>query len=236
MIGIDIVSINRIERIVSKHKDTFLNKFLNKTEIKLVKIDSKFNTHRISGFFAAKEALAKALRCGIGEKISFLDIVIRKDRLNAPEIYLDDKLKKIFDISNIHLSISHDKGYAVACVIIEHNKKDNINQILTSIYISTISNKILHKDLFYIANTNLNSLKKITLLNLKSPHLALFLSILFGLFGLDRFYIKDYKRAILKIILSPIFILWLIDIALISNDTKKSNFKKIKDYIDKNRI
>lgn len=119
MIGIDLVAIDRIERLVDKYRMTFLERFLNKSEIKLVYKNNKFNIQRIAGFYAAKEAVSKALGCGIGQKLSFYDIKIQKDSANAPKIKLKKHIKKTFNIAKSHLSITHDKDYAIAVVNIK---------------------------------------------------------------------------------------------------------------------
>lgn len=116
MIGIDLVSIKRIESLVKKYDMVFLKKILNDDEIRLVCRDKDFNTHRIAGFFATKEALSKALGCGIGKDLRFCDICIYKDDKGAPKVSLDSAIMKKFNIKTIDLSISHDKDYAIAVV------------------------------------------------------------------------------------------------------------------------
>lgn len=114
MIGIDIVEIKRISASKVKFGDGFLRKFLSKTEIDIANSDST-----IAGFFAAKEAISKALGVGIGAEFSFLDAVIYKDSNGAPKIkFSQDTLHK-FGIKNSSLSITHDGGFAIAAVIIE---------------------------------------------------------------------------------------------------------------------
>ncbi|NWF66420.1 MAG: holo-ACP synthase [Campylobacterales bacterium] len=117
MIGVDIVSINRVEQFVKKFEQKALDRFLSKKEQKIAK---KIET--IAGFWAAKEAVSKALKCGIGERLSFLDIKIKKDKSNAPYFKLSKKAKKIFKIKNSSLSISHDNGFAIAVVVIFFKK------------------------------------------------------------------------------------------------------------------
>lgn len=232
MIGVDIVSIKRIEIMVEKYKDKFLSKFLNKSEIELVKIKSKFNIHRIAGFFATKEALSKALKCGISEKIGFLDITIKKDKLGAPEVYIDNKIKNKFNINNIEVSISHDNDYAISFIIINTKEIQNRNNfILINLYLSILTPKILKSDLHKLIKIDLKSLENIILLDLKSPNLAIFLSILLGIFGIDRIYIKDYKKALLKIVFCFTLVFWIIDLFYIIHDTKKKNLKIIMDSI-----
>lgn len=113
MIGIDIVEISRISKLKAKYGSKFLNKFLNQNEINLIKSDES-----LAGFYAAKEAVSKALKTGIGKEFSFLDVEIYKDDKNAPELKFSEDIKKRFGINDSDLSISHDGGFAIAAVII----------------------------------------------------------------------------------------------------------------------
>ena len=113
MIGIDIVSISRIEKMVNKFGEKCLKKFLTDNEIKIAK---KIET--IAGFWASKEAIAKALKTGIGNKLSFHDIEIFKDINNAPYFELNRKISQKYNIKEYSLSISHDGGFAIAVAIL----------------------------------------------------------------------------------------------------------------------
>ena len=112
-IGTDIVLISRISSSIERFGDRFLDRFLTVEEKKLpCKIES------IAGYWAAKEAIAKALGCGIGTQLSFHDIIIYKDKLNAPHFKLSDKAQAIHKINSSSLSIAHDGGFAIAVVAI----------------------------------------------------------------------------------------------------------------------
>ena len=111
-IGTDIIQIARIERSLEKFGEKFKTKFLNESEIALVK-----KTESIAGFWAAKEAIAKALGCGIGAELSFHDIIIEKDHKGAPNFILSKEAQKIHQIESRSLSISHDGGFAIAVVV-----------------------------------------------------------------------------------------------------------------------
>lgn len=113
MIGIDIVVISRIKSMREKFGDKFLEKFLNKDEIELVKSDST-----AAGFWAAKEAASKAIGTGIGRECNFKDIIISKNKKNAPKIKYSKKVKKRFKIKKATISITHDGGFAIAVVAI----------------------------------------------------------------------------------------------------------------------
>jgi len=112
-IGTDIIQISRVENSLNKFGEKFKNKFLNESEIKLAK-----KLESIAGFWAAKEAIAKAIGCGIGSELSFHDIVIDKDHKGAPFFILTKKAQLLHKIESSSLSISHDGGFAIAVVAI----------------------------------------------------------------------------------------------------------------------
>lgn len=111
MLGIDIVSINRIEKMIEKFGDKALKRFLNDKEIALVKSSST-----AAGFWAAKEAASKAIGTGIGKECSFHNIKIKKDKNNAPRIKYSKEVRKKFKIKKAYVSITHDGGFAIAVV------------------------------------------------------------------------------------------------------------------------
>lgn len=115
MLGVDIVSIKRISNLKEKYGLKFLKRVLNDSEISLVKKSDE----TLAGFFAAKEAVSKALGVGIGNEFSFLDIEIYKSDKNAPLIKFKNEIKTKFKIKDSNLSISHDGGFAIAAVMIE---------------------------------------------------------------------------------------------------------------------
>lgn len=114
MIGIDLIKLDRMKRLIERFGDRGLQKFLCENEISLVK-----NPRTAAGFWAAKEACAKALGCGISKECGFHDIVISKTSKGAPRISLSPKVSDTFKIKDISLSITHDGDYAIAVVAIE---------------------------------------------------------------------------------------------------------------------
>ena len=113
-IGTDITVVSRIEASLNKFGDKFLHKFLNEEEQKISK-----KAESIAGYWAAKEAVAKALGCGIGAELNFHDIILYKDSKNAPHFKLSDKAQKHHNIKSSSLSIAHDGGFAIAVVVVE---------------------------------------------------------------------------------------------------------------------
>ncbi len=117
MIGIDIVAIDRIQAMMSRFGDKALKRFLTQEEITLVK-----KVETAAGFWAIKEAASKALGCGIGKELSFLDMQIEKNERNAPSLRLKKSIIEKFDIRSVELSVTHDSNFAVAVVRFESNR------------------------------------------------------------------------------------------------------------------
>ena len=125
-IGTDIVNIKRMDKSLKKHGKNFKNRIFSDGEIKYCenkKNPSSFYAKR----FAAKEAFSKALGTGIKGNIIFKNIEIRNNKSGKPSIklkgYVDHFLKKKIRNKkyNIHLSLSDDKPWAQATVIISYN-------------------------------------------------------------------------------------------------------------------
>jgi holo-[acyl-carrier protein] synthase len=113
-IGTDITVVSRIGKSIDRFGDKFLDRFLNQDEKRIAK-----RVETIAGFWAGKEAVSKALGCGIGRELSFHDIIIYKDDKNAPHFKLKPKAQDIHKIIDSSLSIAHDGGFAIAVVVLE---------------------------------------------------------------------------------------------------------------------
>ena len=113
-IGTDIVSIARIAEALSRHEDRFLYRILTPSEL-LEFEKRKDKTSYLAKRYAAKEAIAKALGCGLGVNLSFQDIVIGNLESGAPTATIN---RTPFSSLNVHLSLSDEKEYAVAFAIV----------------------------------------------------------------------------------------------------------------------
>jgi len=119
--GIDIVEKERIKRIISLYGKKFLNKILSKNEIiNFNHIGSEKRNEKLSGIFAAKEAVSKALGYGFRNGVTYKNIEIINNKYNKPEINLVGESKNLFNKlgknnnSVISVSISHEKNYALS--------------------------------------------------------------------------------------------------------------------------
>lgn len=118
-VGQDILEIKRFAAVYEKKGERFLERFLSSAEITY----ATKSIQSLAGFFAAKEAAAKALGTGIGhERVTWHDFHITVDSYGKPQLELSgaalEYYNKIKGIS-LDLSISHEKKYATAvCVIL----------------------------------------------------------------------------------------------------------------------
>ncbi len=120
-LGIDIVQNERMERIIQKWGDKFLEKFFSKEELKFIG-----NTHnknqRYAGNYAVKEAFAKAVGTGFRKGLRIKDIMVMRDERGKPYIKLNGSAKDYMErigATKIQASISHERDYSVAVVIVE---------------------------------------------------------------------------------------------------------------------
>tara|TARA_B100000795_G_scaffold231699_1_gene189639 strand:+ start:89 stop:475 length:387 start_codon:yes stop_codon:yes gene_type:complete len=122
--GVDIVENLRIKK--SLQNKQFISRIFSSNEILLSK-KFKNKTNYYSKRFAAKEAFAKSIGTGFRDGLNFKDVSIINNKLGKPSFLITDKLKKIvkrqFRTSsfNFFLSISDEKKYSIALVILQKN-------------------------------------------------------------------------------------------------------------------
>ena len=115
-IGTDIVPISRIENMIKRKGDRFLNHIFTDIEQRMCNQKSIPKIH-YSGKYAAKEAVKKALLSSKSFKnISLKSIEIQNDDSGVPVINLNSKN---ITAGNINVSISHAGDYAIAMAILE---------------------------------------------------------------------------------------------------------------------
>jgi len=112
-VGTDIVLIERIAKSRARFGERFLRRYLHPDEYTEAGSDAT-----LAGLWAAKEAVAKALGCGIGAELSFRDITVKKDEKGAPFLILSKEALSRFPLRESSLSISHDGGFAIAVVVL----------------------------------------------------------------------------------------------------------------------
>lgn len=122
--GIDITEIRRIAGAMERHGQRFVDRILSAEEQQYLG-SSPIAAERIAGRFAAKEAVLKALGCGLSE-LSWHEIIIIPDRYGAPHCHLIGRAEAWAasrQIREVHISISHGRDYAVAQAIAEGEQR-----------------------------------------------------------------------------------------------------------------
>ena len=131
-VGNDIVEIDRINLIYKKFGEKFLNKVYTINEINFFNQNKSRLIYRLANRFATKEAFYKALNHNKESRIpSFKDVEILNALGGKPYLNISNTAKKLCleIIPNgcsykVHLSISDERHYAYAIVIIESFKND----------------------------------------------------------------------------------------------------------------
>ena len=114
-VGIDIIEIPRIEQAISRWKNRFLKRVYTDREMEICcgRVSS------LAARFAGKEALLKTL--GVSSYgIGWQEMEILSDHEGKPVVHLHGKARKQAErlgLSNIAISLSHSKEYAIALAV-----------------------------------------------------------------------------------------------------------------------
>ena len=122
-IGTDIVAIERMAGLWSRHGERAAEKLLAEEErpaLAGAADPARFLAKR----FAAKEALGKALGTGIRAPLLLPAIAIIHDALGKPGFRFSREVDDLLKARGLsaHLSLSDERDYAVAFVILEHSE------------------------------------------------------------------------------------------------------------------
>ena len=113
--GVDLIEISRIADVVARHGKHYLERIYTPAELE----QCGRRAESLAGRFAAKEAVAKALGCGIGD-IGWKEIEVLGDEQNAPVLTLHGmaaQLAKELGVTTWSVSISHSQSHSVATVV-----------------------------------------------------------------------------------------------------------------------
>ncbi len=112
--GLDIVEISRIRKALSRWGTRFLERVYTAAEIELC----QNRVPELASRFAAKEAVAKAIRDNAG--IVWREVEVLREENGAPVVHLHGQAKtkaEELGISELIVSLSHSKELAIASVI-----------------------------------------------------------------------------------------------------------------------
>jgi holo-[acyl-carrier protein] synthase len=121
-LGVDLASIERVERVWRKFGARFLERCFTEYEAELC-LSRPRPAGALAMRFAAKEACSKSLGLGM-QGLSWREMEVRHDHKGKPYLCLYGRAeKRMRDIgaTGSLVSMSDDGGYAVAIAIIERN-------------------------------------------------------------------------------------------------------------------
>ena len=119
--GIDIIEVGRIKNSIQKYSDRFKKKIFTQKEIDYCHSQADPAKH-FAARFTVKEAVLKCFGTGMAGAILWKDIEVGKLNSGQPVLNLYGNGKELFNqlnLKHIHISITHDKTYAVAHAIAE---------------------------------------------------------------------------------------------------------------------
>ncbi|MDZ7728200.1 MAG: holo-ACP synthase [Dehalococcoidia bacterium] len=114
-VGIDIIEIDRIEDVISRHGERFLQRVYTPDEI----AHCRGRIGELAARFAAKEAVMKALGTGV-RGVSWRDIEVLPNRRGKPLVFLygrGAKRAEAIELRGLEISLTHSKAYAIASVV-----------------------------------------------------------------------------------------------------------------------
>lgn len=120
-LGTDIVEIARIEAVISRSGDRLAKRVLSANEW------AQYQAHQqpvrfLAKRYAVKEAAAKAFGTGIRNGLAFNQFEVFNDKLGKPGLRLWDEallLSQRMGVASVHVTLSDERHYACATVIIE---------------------------------------------------------------------------------------------------------------------
>ena len=120
-VGVDLVNLSRMERALERWGERFRGMVFGREELEYA-ATKKHPAQHLAACFAAKEAVIKALGLTTGLGLRFSQIQVTHEESGAPRVALSGAAAERageLGVQRMHLSLSHDRGYAVAMVVAE---------------------------------------------------------------------------------------------------------------------
>lgn len=120
-VGTDLIETSRVETSWKRFGERFLGRIFLPAEIEYC-LGMKFPARHLAARFAAKEAVSKAFGTGIGSRLGWKDIEVRRREGGQPFLVLHgggEVLAREFGVRNTHLSLTHHETAAAAVAVLE---------------------------------------------------------------------------------------------------------------------
>ena len=122
-VGTDICQVDRIAHSLARFGERFARRVLHETEWQdwLAQSDAA-RARFLARRFAAKEAAVKALGTGAGRGVALSQVRVDHDALGKPLLEFCGEARSVqqsLQAGRTHLSISDERDYAIALVVLE---------------------------------------------------------------------------------------------------------------------
>jgi holo-[acyl-carrier protein] synthase len=120
-IGIDIVEVRRMVAALERFGERMERRLFTEAELTYCRGHKDPMPH-LAARFAAKEAASKAIGTGMSGGIGFRQFEVIQPGGRQPKLEFHDTARQRFEQLGCrasHLSLTHDAGLAIACVVIE---------------------------------------------------------------------------------------------------------------------
>lgn len=114
-VGIDMIEIERVQRVLDRHPERFLRRVFTPAETAFC----RGRVPELAARFAAKEAVMKALGTG-ARSVAWRDIEVLPDRRGKPLVYLyggASRRAAEIGLDAIDISLTHLESFAMAAVV-----------------------------------------------------------------------------------------------------------------------
>lgn len=120
-LGIDVVKVERLVAVLERFGERFERRIFTEGELAYCRTHKDPLPH-LAARFAAKEAASKALGTGMGGGVGFRQVEVHQPGGRVPTLEFHGAARERFRMlgaTAAHLSLTHDGGFAIACVVIE---------------------------------------------------------------------------------------------------------------------
>ena len=119
-LGCDLIEIERIKGVLERQGPRFLDRVFTEEE-RTYCLGLKYPHKHLAARFAAKEAVSKCFRTGIGAELGWKSVSIYHGSRHEPLVRLDDKgeaLLRRVGGTQVRVSLSHNETSAMAVAAI----------------------------------------------------------------------------------------------------------------------
>ena len=120
-LGVDLARASRFTKFLAQEKRGVIRRVFTPGELAYA-LAMKDPAPHLAARFAAKEAFVKALGLGLRDGMSWQEVEVVRNELGAPSLCLRGRAAEHAaqrQVTDIHLSYSHEGDYASATVILE---------------------------------------------------------------------------------------------------------------------